>query len=231
MARSRRLIARPPAANSIAIKPAGGNTTVRHPPQPATAARAAGAAGPGVARSCAAVRRRAPRYRRRAPDGIADPGRVHRPCPARVRSEGPCWNPYPGCLAGRLACSDTQRLANLISAIRCFVARPPDRQQRSICLDPRPRQHDFRSCETNWSRHRVQHRRGHGLFDAIPASGDPNFNPIRYWQHSIAVATLCERLLADVPDVDSGIAFVVGLCHDLGELLFDASFGGISARP
>ena len=61
-----------------------------------------------------------------------------------------------------------------------------------------------------------------GVFDAMPASGPDGFNPIRCWQHSFAVATLCQRL---VSDADAGLAYLVGLCHDLGEILFRTHFG------
>ena len=60
-----------------------------------------------------------------------------------------------------------------------------------------------------------------GVFDAMPASSPDGFNPIRCWQHSFAVATLCQRL---VTDADSGLAYLVGLCHDLGEILFRTHF-------
>lgn len=226
MARSRRLIARPPAANSIATKPAGGNTTVRHPPQPATAARAAAAAGPGVARS--------------APPPDAGPlAIVAEPLTALLTQEESIDRARHGFevkgLAGILTQvvslagsprSDSQRLANLISRDPMLCARvlrtANSVQYASIRGPVSTISEAVKQIGVATVRNIAA---AMGLFDAIPARGDPNFNPIRYWQHSIAVATLCERLLADVPDVDSGIAFVVGLCHDLGELLFDASFG------
>ena len=61
-----------------------------------------------------------------------------------------------------------------------------------------------------------------GVFDAMPASEADGFNPIRCWQHSFAVATLCQRL---APEADGGTAYLVGLCHDLGEILFHSHFG------
>ena len=61
-----------------------------------------------------------------------------------------------------------------------------------------------------------------GVFDAMPASEADGFNPIRCWQHSFGVATLCQRL---APETDSGLAYLVGLCHDLGEILFHTHFG------
>lgn len=61
-----------------------------------------------------------------------------------------------------------------------------------------------------------------GVFDAMPACSPDGFNPIRCWQHSFAVATLCQRLAGDA---DSGAAYLTGLCHDLGEILFHTHFG------
>jgi CheY-like chemotaxis protein/HD-like signal output (HDOD) protein len=61
-----------------------------------------------------------------------------------------------------------------------------------------------------------------GVFDAMPPCGPDGFNPIRCWQHCFAVATLCERLAG--PE-GKGQAYLVGLCHDLGEILFQTHFG------
>lgn len=61
-----------------------------------------------------------------------------------------------------------------------------------------------------------------GVFDAMPACSADGFNPIRCWQHSFAVAMICQRL---VRDGDSGAAYLIGLCHDLGEILFHTHFG------
>jgi CheY-like chemotaxis protein/HD-like signal output (HDOD) protein len=61
-----------------------------------------------------------------------------------------------------------------------------------------------------------------GVFDAMPPSEADGFNPIRSWQHSFAVATLCNRL---APERDGGSAYLIGLCHDLGEILFHSHFG------
>lgn len=61
-----------------------------------------------------------------------------------------------------------------------------------------------------------------GVFDALPTTGDVRFDPIRSWQHSLAVATLCGKL---APPEIAGTAHLVGLCHDLGEYLFRSQFG------
>jgi HD-like signal output (HDOD) protein len=61
-----------------------------------------------------------------------------------------------------------------------------------------------------------------GVAELVPAT-QKDFDPIRYWQHSLAVAMLCERWTAADP-ANSGLAYLAGLCHDLGELLFHTSF-------
>lgn len=64
-----------------------------------------------------------------------------------------------------------------------------------------------------------------GIFEGMPPSAADGFNPIRCWQHSFAVAMLCERLLPKERADDAGLAYLVGLCHDLGEILFHTHFG------
>jgi CheY-like chemotaxis protein len=61
-----------------------------------------------------------------------------------------------------------------------------------------------------------------GVFDAMPPSDAAGLNAMRCWQHSVAVATLCDRL---APETERGSAYLVGLCHDLGEILFHTHFG------
>ncbi len=62
------------------------------------------------------------------------------------------------------------------------------------------------------------------IFEAMPDASDDGFNLLRCWQHSLAVAVLCERL-ASLSDIcPSNVAYLVGLCHDLGEILFRTSF-------
>jgi two-component system chemotaxis response regulator CheY len=61
-----------------------------------------------------------------------------------------------------------------------------------------------------------------GVFEAMPAPEPDGFDHIRCWQHSIAVANLCNRL---APESLRGSAYLIGLCHDLGEILFRTHFG------
>ena len=64
-----------------------------------------------------------------------------------------------------------------------------------------------------------------GVYDCLPEMNSDGFNPIRCWQHSFAVAQLCERLAtAKMPD-EAGLAYVVGLCHDLGDMFIRSQFG------
>jgi HD-like signal output (HDOD) protein len=64
-----------------------------------------------------------------------------------------------------------------------------------------------------------------GVFEAMPDTGADGFNPIRCWQHSFAVAKLCELLATrQMPD-EAGTAYLAGLCHDLGDILFRSHFG------
>jgi two-component system chemotaxis response regulator CheY len=60
-----------------------------------------------------------------------------------------------------------------------------------------------------------------GVFNAMPASDSDGRNPLRCWQHAFAVATLCNHLATRD---DSGVAYLVGLCHELGEILFHSHF-------
>jgi HD-like signal output (HDOD) protein/DNA-binding NarL/FixJ family response regulator len=66
-----------------------------------------------------------------------------------------------------------------------------------------------------------------GVFDAMPGRAVPavgNFDPIRCWQHSFAVANLCEKFTAGADPEHADIAYLVGLCHDLGEIMFHTQF-------
>lgn len=64
-----------------------------------------------------------------------------------------------------------------------------------------------------------------GVFDCMPETAADGFDPIRYWQHSFAVAQLCERLATTAVPEQSGLAYVIGLCHDLGDIFIRTQFG------
>ena len=63
-----------------------------------------------------------------------------------------------------------------------------------------------------------------GVFDAIPRPGPGGFNPLRCWQHSLAVAQLSQHLAGVADPTKVGLAYLVGLCHDLGEILLHTCF-------
>ncbi|HVT91162.1 MAG TPA: HDOD domain-containing protein [Tepidisphaeraceae bacterium] len=60
-----------------------------------------------------------------------------------------------------------------------------------------------------------------GVFEAMAPTSPDGFNPIRCWQHSFTVATLCSLFSAEPT---SGLPYLIGLCHDLGEILFRTHF-------
>jgi CheY-like chemotaxis protein/HD-like signal output (HDOD) protein len=72
-----------------------------------------------------------------------------------------------------------------------------------------------------------------GILDAMPQASEDGFNSIRCLQHSLAVAQLCERFAMLAKEADqakekdkglAGKAYLVGLCHDLAEILFHSQF-------
>jgi hypothetical protein len=69
-----------------------------------------------------------------------------------------------------------------------------------------------------------------GIFDSMPETTADGFNPIRCWQHSFAVAQLCEQLTIAANPADGGVAYLVGLCHDLGEILLRSTFAAEYAQ-
>ena len=61
------------------------------------------------------------------------------------------------------------------------------------------------------------------VIDCIPDVAAHGFNPIRAWQHAFAVAQLCRQLSPNT-DTTGGVAYLVGLCHDLTDILFHTHF-------
>lgn len=60
----------------------------------------------------------------------------------------------------------------------------------------------------------------------VTAGGSAGADPlaaVRMWAHSFAVARICEQLAP--PEIDGGLAYLTGLCCDLGEMLFLGCFG------
>lgn len=63
------------------------------------------------------------------------------------------------------------------------------------------------------------------IYEAMPETGPDGFNPIRCWQHCFAVANLCSTLAEKVDESSTGTAYLIGLCHDLGSIVFHTHFG------
>lgn len=61
------------------------------------------------------------------------------------------------------------------------------------------------------------------VIDSMPQSLSDGFNPVRAWQHSFAVAQLCQMLAGEASGV-GGVAYLVGLCHDVADILLRARF-------
>jgi len=69
------------------------------------------------------------------------------------------------------------------------------------------------------------------VYEAIPCGGADGYHHIRGWQHSFATAMICQQLAATathnkIPGIpEAGAAYLIGLCHDLGQILFRSEFG------
>jgi len=61
------------------------------------------------------------------------------------------------------------------------------------------------------------------VIDSIPHGPAGGSNPIRTWQHSFAVARICQQLTTD-GDAVGGVNYLAGLCHDLADVLFQSEF-------
>lgn len=68
---------------------------------------------------------------------------------------------------------------------------------------------------------------GTSIFRAQPSGSRPVFNRNKFWAHSLAVGTFTKRLAPMVKGadkIDPETAFVTGLLHDLGKVIFDNYF-------
>ena len=63
-----------------------------------------------------------------------------------------------------------------------------------------------------------------GIFETFPPDSKDGFNIMRCWQHSFAAAAIMEKLIGDDGPVPKGIAQLIGLCHDLGEIVLRQVF-------
>jgi HD-like signal output (HDOD) protein len=64
-----------------------------------------------------------------------------------------------------------------------------------------------------------------GIFEAVPVCSSEVFDVISYWQHCLAVARLCEIFCAQEDPATTATAYLTGLCHELGSMLFYSHFG------
>lgn len=63
----------------------------------------------------------------------------------------------------------------------------------------------------------------YGSMPSSPAGSEREF--MRCWRHALAVANLCEQLTTkSTSPEDASVAYLVGLCHDLSEILLHSHF-------
>lgn len=63
-----------------------------------------------------------------------------------------------------------------------------------------------------------------GIFEAFPMSGENATELFRCWQHCFGVAALMERLVAESEETPAGLSQLIGLCHDLVEIVLRQEF-------
>jgi CheY-like chemotaxis protein/HD-like signal output (HDOD) protein len=69
-----------------------------------------------------------------------------------------------------------------------------------------------------------------GIFGAFPPDERDGFNSMRCWQHSYAVAELFNLLVRERNPEQESMNHLVGLCHDLGEILLRQHFAAEYAQ-
>jgi len=64
-----------------------------------------------------------------------------------------------------------------------------------------------------------------GVFDTFPPESGDHFNLLRCWQHCMAVGALMQHYAPRRDDDETaGVAYLIGLCHDLGEIILRQLF-------
>lgn len=70
-----------------------------------------------------------------------------------------------------------------------------------------------------------------GIFETFPVDSTDGFNAIHCLQHSLAVAGLMDRIVPSSDDISPELAHIIGLCHDLAEIiarqLFTEEYGAV----
>lgn len=68
-----------------------------------------------------------------------------------------------------------------------------------------------------------------GIYEVFPVGKADGADLLRCWQHALAVACFMDKLVPSSTEVGPGIAYLVGLCHDLDELLLRQRFPEVYA--
>lgn len=63
-----------------------------------------------------------------------------------------------------------------------------------------------------------------GIFESFPKNTSDGFNAMRCWQHCYGTAVILNLIMEQLGDELSGGGHLIGLCHDLGELLLREHF-------
>lgn len=58
-----------------------------------------------------------------------------------------------------------------------------------------------------------------GIKEIFPQNNSSSFDYAKFWQHSVGVA-VCARELAGLAGVNPSVAFISGMLHDIGQLIF-----------
>jgi HD-like signal output (HDOD) protein len=66
-----------------------------------------------------------------------------------------------------------------------------------------------------------------GIFAAFPPDEIDGFNSMRCWQHSFAVADIMTLFVREHDPLQEGANHLIGLCHDLGEILLRQHFADV----
>ncbi len=72
-----------------------------------------------------------------------------------------------------------------------------------------------------------------GVFDLARSASGKGLDPVRFWEHSLACGILSQQMARDNGQVSGGEAFMGGLLHDIGKIVFDradaARYAGVLA--
>ena len=63
-----------------------------------------------------------------------------------------------------------------------------------------------------------------GIFQTLPATAADGFDLVRCWQHLVAVASIMDWIVPEIDANSGGISHMVGLCHDLPDMILRQCF-------